>query len=179
MKTIHIGNKVRVSDSCYDTDVWCAGVIDNVLSGDYVADILKDEDNIRPIKLFIKHEDYPNVRPNEELDICVGVDSGLAGIFDEDYYQTLNHDEELPYDNSYYDEIRNPNYKEIDGPVEALKMRRAGNLEFVPYYDCATVEGKGAVSLTEYGDGIYLCRVGRNSAGFVVAIEIDFRNNHD
>ena len=30
MEQIRLGRKVRVSDPCYGTGVWCAGTIDNV-----------------------------------------------------------------------------------------------------------------------------------------------------
>ena len=44
MEQIRLGRKVRVSDPCYGTGVWCAGTIDNVKEGLYnVAVEMSDE----------------------------------------------------------------------------------------------------------------------------------------
>lgn len=81
--------QMRVTDPCYDKDTWCAGVLDNVLPGTWVAEKeVSDEGSwgMRIARLRVYHENYPYTDPRELTPIDVGVDSGQAGFFDESQY---------------------------------------------------------------------------------------------
>ncbi len=84
------GNKIHVSDPCYDYACSGAVTLDNVLSGKYLATLVKHNLDIwdtRVCKLTIQHEDYKDIVPDIFSGYEIAVDSGQAGFFDEDYYQ--------------------------------------------------------------------------------------------
>ena len=87
---IVLGDKVRISDPCYDIDTWCAGTLENVLEGKYMCfSQSSDEGNwgIRVASIEVRHVDFLYVEPTElQQQIHVGVDSGQAGIYDLDYF---------------------------------------------------------------------------------------------
>ena len=41
---ITLGQRVRVTDPCYDLDVWCTGTLDNVKAGVYKT-LMREYDN--------------------------------------------------------------------------------------------------------------------------------------
>lgn len=92
METFAItSGKIRVSDPCYTKDTWCAGVLENVLNGDWVAekvvygnDVTGWGDRIGELRIFHIHHTHQNA--TELVEIDVGVDSGQAGFFDEEQY---------------------------------------------------------------------------------------------
>ena len=158
METIKLGSKVVVSDPCYKLGTWCAGVLENVLPGEYNCDI-KSWGN-RVSHLFAVHNDYNiNINNiNEEQEFEVGVDSGTAGVFDYDYYAKY-HTTEKTDDNWYKRHICNA---------------------FFPSFDSSTwknhvlTHDKGFVSQSGYGDGGYTCYVKRNNNGQIIAIMIKY-----
>lgn len=84
--------KLRVSDPCYDKDTWCAGVLEAVKNGAWIAKVVKsDEDSWgkRCAELVVHHREFNLPDDSDEWEvqnIDVGVDSGQAGFFDEAYY---------------------------------------------------------------------------------------------
>ena len=81
---------MHVSDPCYNYK--CAGAVtlNNVLSGKYLATLVKNNLNIwetRISKLNIQHEDYKNIFPNIYSGYEIAVDSGQTGFFDDHYYK--------------------------------------------------------------------------------------------
>lgn len=101
METVNIGEfnlksgTVRISDPCYEKDTWCAGTVDSVKTGKWLSSIVKYDDSEtdwgdRVGELHAYHESKETKEEPEweELGIDVGVDSGQAGIFDEDFYGT-------------------------------------------------------------------------------------------
>ena len=61
MKQIQLGKRVRVSDPCYGTDVWCCGVVDNVKEGTYNVDVEMSDEGMwgnRVKSLTAIHSDY-------------------------------------------------------------------------------------------------------------------------
>ena len=94
-KDILLSDKVRVIDPCYDSDVWCAGVLEGVMPGTYKTYMteLANGADIRVGLLSIWHESVTDhialVNKREKTDISVGVDSGRAGFIDESFYQSL------------------------------------------------------------------------------------------
>lgn len=133
--TITLGDKVHVSDPCYETNCWCAGTLDNVLPGRYQCKIVRVEEDwcgpeiqgvfSRVKSLTICHEDY-QAKPRELVPIDVGVDSGQAGFYDADYYQQYhqgngrNHCSRVWYDrvcDCTQKRVPNPEY--MDKPTYA------------------------------------------------------------
>lgn len=160
MNKITLGNKVVVSDPCYELDTWCAGTLNNVLSGEYNCNIIKKDSSWgnRVSHLYVVHSDY-NVQPyeiREEQEFEVGVDSGTAGIFDYEYYALyhLGKTDDQWYDhricNAFY-----PNRCEVG-------------------IDVIQTHNKGVVSLSGFGDGSYTCFVKRNDEGQIIAIMIEY-----
>lgn len=165
MIKITLGNKVVVSDPCYELDTWCAGQLENVLPGEYNCDICKTETDWgnRVSHLYAVHSDY-NVQPDEiteEQNFEVGVDSGTAGIFDYEYYAQYHtgHTDDTWYDhkicNAFY-----PNRCEMG--IDIIKTHN-----------------KGVASNTGYGDGTYICYVKRNDEGQIIAILIEYISECD
>jgi hypothetical protein len=90
MKTILLSDKVRVSDPCYDNDVWCKTKLTDVLPGEYEVTVDRHDDESwgnRISQLQVVHKDYKhkNLVWNEHSEI--GVDSGQAGVFCESTYR--------------------------------------------------------------------------------------------
>lgn len=106
---IKLSNKVRITDPCYDMNVWCAGTLDNVLSGNYecyLQQVNDDDWGIRVANIEVRHQKYLNVEPTEYIaDLEVGVDSGQCGIFDFYMYQDICMDEQKS--NDFYDTVCN------------------------------------------------------------------------
>lgn len=208
---IELGEVVRVSDPCYEPDTWCVKVVDNVLVGKYKARIEKqtEEDGGwgigKPIKLIAEHVDYAGkVVYSDCFEGEIGVDSGQAGIFDEEYYQkifekgTETKEWEAWYDKCFYDsyiQIPNPNYLDRfswikkNHPEEFNKTKNFSELadKFEEEYHesdsycmstaefgIANLDNKGVNSSTNYGDGSYDLYIGKNEDGKVVGFMIDF-----
>lgn len=98
--TITLSSKVRVSDPCYDMDTWCAGTLEDVLPGTFKCFYQRTGEG-RVASIKVVHQDYDPVEyePNEISDIDVGVDSGMCGIYDNDYFSNHCNDED------WYDSI--------------------------------------------------------------------------
>ena len=165
------GGKIRVTDPCYNKEVWCAGVLKNCVPGRYDAYIARQDEGdwgIRVAMLVIKHEDC--AAKIEEADkvfadedgcvhasylwknsgIDVGVDSGQCGFFDEDNVFTDLAVEGMPaaisdYGSSFYDHCCDI----------TLTEKSAG------------VITHGCVSSSGLGDGGYCCYYRRNEFGQV------------
>ena len=97
--TITLGSKVMVSDPCYKLGTWCQGVLENVLPGEYNCSYNFDENEGRVSYMYVSHNslDEKTVRNivayTEAEDFEVGVDSGMAGIYDYDYYAARHKDD--------------------------------------------------------------------------------------
>lgn len=94
---------MRVSDPCYDRDVWCCGTFGKCKTGTWEAGVLKTDMGdwgVRCAVLAVRHKetgpDYSVIRQRKvyqmkdgwlEQPINVGVDSGQAGFYDEAFYQ--------------------------------------------------------------------------------------------
>ena len=151
MEQIRLGKKVRVSDPCYGTEVWCAGTLDNVKEGLYNVEVEMSDEGTwgnRVKSLTVVHTDYKGLLFfNESTRFEVGVDSGQAGIYDEDYYNKYHTADDC--DDDWYDDICN-----LTNPA-------------------GTKDGKCVVSSSGYGDGCYICELVVEGSE-VVAIRITF-----
>lgn len=93
MTTIKLSEKVRVSDPCYDNDVWCKTNLTNVYPGEYNVEVDKTDLGgwgNRISRLTVIHKGYIMECADEsnwEGHSDIGVDSGQAGIFCESSYR--------------------------------------------------------------------------------------------
>lgn len=80
--------KLRVTDPCYSPGTWCSGVIADCRTGDWNAVIYRqnygDWGN-RVARLTVTHADGGS-GAEETAPFEVGVDSGQAGVFDNEHY---------------------------------------------------------------------------------------------
>lgn len=111
-RDIELSNKVMVSDPCYDLDIWCQGVLENVKPGTWHTKAENLNINCwgdRCSALIAWHEDVEEPDNFEKTDIHVGVDSGQAGIYDYNHFAYIKNDRE--YDENWYDNIQTFAYK--------------------------------------------------------------------
>lgn len=109
---IELSDKVMVSDPCYDLDIWCQGVLENVKPGTWRTKAENLNINCwgdRCSALIAWHEDVEEPDNFEKTDIRVGVDSGQAGIYDYNHFAYIKNDRE--YDENWYDNIQTFAYK--------------------------------------------------------------------
>ena len=84
MNLITLGQNVRVSDPCYDDEVWCKTKLTNVLPGTYKVDVEKSDQGSWGNRISILqavHTDYVGQNLIWDDSGSIGVDSGQAGIF--------------------------------------------------------------------------------------------------
>lgn len=135
---------MRVSDPCYDRDVWCCGTFGKCKTGTWEAG--PDYSVIRQRKVYQMKDGWL------EQPIDVGVDSGQAGFYDEAFYQDNSIFKGMPEPEHDYGDLWYNHACDI-----TLSERSAG---VMPY---------GVVSSSGFGDGSYVCYTHKGSDG-----EIDF-----
>lgn len=111
-RDIELGNKVMVSDPCYDLDIWCQGMLENVKPGTWRTKAENLNVNCwgnRCSALIAWHEDVEEPDDFEETDIRVGVDSGQACIYDYNHFAYIKDDRER--DERWYDSIQTLVYR--------------------------------------------------------------------
>lgn len=112
-KTIELGTfeivsgVVRISDPCYDKKTWCAGKITDVLNGTWKAQVIKKSEEyeyVGEVQDWAKGKTFHNHRNvliavHSTFDKSIhtdkrkitefhgGMDAGMAGIFDNKFYQ--------------------------------------------------------------------------------------------
>lgn len=154
------GNKIHVSDPCYDYPCSSAVTIDNVLSGEYFASLtLYDMENwgIRSTNLSIRHAKHKNIAPNICTDCLIGVDSGQAGFFDDAYYQ----------------QNQGGDFGDLDTFFGlACSLTLSNNRGGI-------MRDHGVVSDTGFGDGSYPLYIGKNVDGKIVAASIIFIDDEE
>lgn len=154
---IKLNNKVVVSDPCYDLDAWYQGILEGVLPGMYNCEAKMVNDQFwgtRVASLEVCHKDYQ--KPKYEITpLPIGVDSGQAGVFDYEYYAKYHTNtlENVTINDQWYDDVC--------------------DITLAPQ-QCGTIEDKGFVSSSGFGDGAYPCYVAKNNNGEIIAIHIDF-----
>jgi hypothetical protein len=172
--TQHIGTfelkstKLRVTDPCYDKDTWCSGVLENALPGIWKAFITTEPDSWSGGKwdivseLTVIHSEFihnPRLSSWKLTNIDVGVDSGQAGFFDDEFYPKKENNGEYGNLNTFYGKVCNLTC----GTEES----NGGTLEF------------GAVSSSGCGDGSYQCFIIEDKNNNVVAAKIVFISDED
>lgn len=198
--TMWLDDKVMVSDPSYDIGIWCQGVIENVLPGEYIC-LAKYVDagrwGIRVAAIQTVHRDYINNDLKETMeDFEVGVDGGMAGIFDYKHYErnhTGKEQDRLWYDRCFdatFNRTHNPDYEEFEWNIEGesidAMMKRhdeyRNSTKSQAYFtklDANVVYGSGFVSSSGYGDGGYSCWTAKNADDKVVSIRVEFIGEED
>ena len=151
MKTITLGNKVMLSDPCYGMNTWCHGVVENVLPGIYDCYVeYSDEGDwgVRVAEIDVLHQDAKRYSLRA-ADFVVGVDSGQAGIFDYDYYE--QHHTDGSVNDDWYNRVC------------AITLSDAS---------AGTIDDRGLVSVSGYGDGGYGCYIANDADGNIVGFKI-------
>ena len=152
---------MRVSDPCYEKDVWCCGVLENCVEGSWEAAVYYTHDGyaagLAVRSAGTSAPSFADLDTETEdwayASFEVGVDSGQAGFYDDTMYQDDSVVEEDP------DFSKNCNCSKWFGLCcdKTLSKQLAG---IIPY---------GVVSSAGYGDGGYDCEYHTNADG-----KIDF-----
>ena len=119
---ITLGEKVIVTDPCYDVDTWCNGILDNVKPGKWHTEaksINKNNNGNHCTELIIWHSDYEKPTEFEHTDIDVGVDSGQAGIADYDYFAKIKSNKDS--EEEWYESIKT--YERARVPLMPLQKQ--------------------------------------------------------
>lgn len=101
-----VSGVARISDPCYNRKTWCAGKIENILNGTWKAQVIKKCEtyeyvgdvkdwakgktfNFNRNVLIAVHESFDknSAYCKVKSDIQGGIDAGMAGIFDEQFYK--------------------------------------------------------------------------------------------
>lgn len=157
--------KVLITDPCYDKDCVYQAKLDNVKCGAWFARVVIQEED-RVSRLVAMHQNYQKPRgltwKNVSYDI--GVDSGMAGMFDTNVYR----------DDSLVKET--PRFISENG---FIPWKDSGDVWFAMCADAVHYSNNsggvltgGCVSGTGYGDGVYKAEALRNGDGEVVGIRI-------
>jgi len=156
--TFKVGEKLVVSDPCYTRDTWCAIYNITCAPGTWVGKTLEGEASgwgHRVWELLAFHENASEQGPWEKYEGEVGVDSGQAGIFNDDLHPRGEIGEYGDLD-SFYGRACAATMDQKD------PSRRAG------------VITEGIVSSSGYGDGGYTLFVKRDDEGRVNACRVVF-----
>jgi hypothetical protein len=171
MKTITLSDKVRVSDPCYDNDVWCKTMLTGVLPGKFKVEVERSDEGDwgnRVARLFVKHEDYTHLN-NWEDHSDIGVDSGQAGIFCESSYRNDIIAENIITPESDFHIV-------FDGEGEKWYEKMC---KFTLSKDQSGIYETGVVTSSGYGDGSYPLEVIRESNGYIVGMMITYISPED
>lgn len=169
---IQLGSVVRVSDPCYTDDVWCVVKLKDVMPGNYVVDVSKEDG--RPSSITVYHQQFKSSNlfsPYYNLEFIgeIGVDSGQAGFFDETSYRK----DDL-FRNKLGGEFSRQFSPEKDGDIwygAMCDMTLSGDL-WGSY-------SSGVVSQSGWGDGSYPLYVKRAPNGKIVAMRLVFISDED
>lgn len=197
--TVTLGERVRVTDPCYNMDTWCAGSIDNVLPGTYRAYVQYSDEGEwgeRVSAIILKHTGYSSKGATAHVDFVVGVDSGTCGIFDEQFFKDNHNNEDFTSEAWKLTIIETPNPEYLpfkDFAPELFTEANKGKVDTAKYdarykeylhspqryrsfeeFAGGVYEGKALVGSSGYGDGAYDCYTGRNADGKVVVIRVQF-----
>lgn len=153
---IHLNTSVYVSDPHYDAVTWCQSLVNNVKPGKYHCGLTFKKVNYGSISeskvsnLIITHENYADSFSNNQLSSSIiGVDSGLAGIFDKDYFEKYSPSVE-----------KEPWFCNVCKEIE--------NKESIIKDNCCVI------SRTGYGDGMYKLYVRKNSNDEIISLRIQY-----
>lgn len=154
---IELGEKVVVSDPCYEIGTWCQGIVENVKKGLYGCTAFIQDDGVFGKRVFCIKAELDGIEiPDRNYELFeeaeIGVDSGQAGIYDYNYFVENQTDDEYSNEHSWYRIVCDLTNEKLVG----------------------TLGDKCFVSESGYGDGSYDCYVAKNEDGEIVGIQIEF-----
>ena len=152
---VELGRNVKVSDPCYGSSVWCSKVLHNVSEGHYDCYILTSDENTwgnRVAFMVLCKDGHQFDIPSTYIPCDIGVDAGVCGIYDLDYYNKYHSDNAV--DENWYQE----------NVVSWCGSDKAQICE----------EGKGFITCSGFGDGGYALFVDKDEHGNVVRIAVDY-----
>ena len=155
MEKIILGKNVIVSDPCYEVGTWCQKELSNVLPGAWGVEVKRTKSRIT--ELIVRHEDYPECEISEFESGHIAVDSGQCGFFDTDYYKEHQPDDDYNNPASWYRRI-------CDITLDSKGW----------YNGWGTIDDKGVVSESGYGDGLYDLYISKNTDGEIVGMRVVF-----
>ena len=173
MKQITLSENVRVSDPCYDNDVWCKTRLTDVYPGVYNVEVEKSDEGgwgNRVSRVTVIHKGYImecNDESSWEEHSEIGVDSGQAGIFCESSYRN----DELS------EGITTP---DVDFSLSDYRDDKGGDrwyekmCKFTLDKEQWGVYDTGVVTSSGYGDGGYPLDIVRNDDGQIVGMRITY-----
>lgn len=141
--TINLNGKVYAIDPCYSIDTWCMALIKNIKKGKYHCFATQSDEGDwgkRISELTIVHDEHKESIDSlmwEMTDFSIGVDSGQAGFFDEKYYEKYHKGADVD-----------------DNAEDSQWYNRVCNITLNGDW-CGTIDDKGVVSESGYGDGGY------------------------
>ncbi len=173
MKQITLSENVRVSDPCYDNDVWCKTRLTDVYPGVYNVEVEKSDEGgwgNRVSRVTVIHKGYImecNDESSWEEHSEIGVDSGQAGIFCESSYRNdeLSEGITTPDVNFNLSDYRD----DKGGDRWYEKM-----CKFTLCEQQWGVYDTGVVTSSGYGDGGYPLDIVRNDDGQIVGMRITY-----
>ena len=150
-----VTDKIIVTDPCYDYDHLGTLILDNALSGKYIASAEVINNCIST--LAISHHNFKNDILESESVGYIAVDSGQAGFFDLDFFRK-NQGGEVGDLNTFY------------GLACAITLspKQAG-----------VIKKRGVVSSSGFGDGCYDVYISRDEYGKIVAASLFFIEEED
>lgn len=155
--SLTLGDKVVISDPCYESGTWCMITDLPVVPGTYEAHIEFDTESERVLSLTAWHKDYlpdeATCADEEWLLDPIGVDSGQAGIYDADYFHRYHDLSKITK------QELNAWYRDACGCTDN-------------YAD--TMDDSCVISRSGWGDGGYSAGVKRNDNGDIIAITISY-----
>lgn len=160
--------KVLITDPCYEDSCAYRAKLDNVKCGTWFArlTIREDPNEERVSRLVAMHQNYlkPRGLTWKNVSYDIGVDSGMAGVFDI---------------NTYRDDLQVMNTPRFITENGFIPWKKSGDIWFAMCADAVHYSNKlggvvtgGCVSSTGYGDGVYKADALRNGDGEVVGIRI-------
>lgn len=163
--SFEVTGKLMVTDPCYKRGTWCQAVLENVKSGTWKACIFKQElsgwgNRVAVLRAY--HHEHSEDRPAELINVDIGVDSGQAGIFNEERYPN-GETGEYKNLNTFYGRAC-----EATSPEDGMHGARG-----------AGILTEGVASCSGCGDGGYECFVARNDEKQIVSAEIVFLSDED
>lgn len=161
MTTIKLSNEVRVSDPCYDDDVWCKSKIKDVLPGEYVVQTRKKGGRVA--WLMVTHKDHLKSDEPWIEHSTIGVDSGQAGIFCESSYRNDEITIEKPKGSDF---ALNAYHESGDRWYEKMCSFTLSDKQWGSYES-------GVASSSGWGDGMYPVDVKKHK-GKIICIKVLF-----
>lgn len=162
--------KAVLSDPCYNLDMWCSAVVNNVKNGIWGVYVERGEYTKRNNNLMVYHTEsfhrYPNILNNLKtappLPKLGGVDSGQFGIFDYDGYRN---------DESITSDVKLWSYPEKKG---GDRFYLACCYLTIVTKDNYGVLPLGVVCASGWGDGSYELRGFKDSTGEYIGFLVIF-----